>query len=247
MRHSFKLNKSSHRHCLGVLILSTLISCSTMPSSDSFQSDWSAILADLREAHGIAEAKHLFSGPFQQGWQQPPETEFEPGVAELWATDEALHVLAVLGDRDIGNHATGFNEKTWQSGDVFEIFIQTDADTYYEFHTTPENKHLFLTWTAERIAAFRNKKARLGDAMLTDRRTLRSETQIREDEAHWTVHARIPFEKIGLDPGAANAEVKVAFARYDAFGDGRPPVLSATPDFPKKNFHDRSVWHPIRF
>lgn len=247
MPHSFKFSKSPHRCFLGALILSALTGCATMPSSDSFQPDSSEILADLRESHGIAKASHLFSGTFQQGWRDQPEAGLEPAVAELWGTDEAFHVLAVLGDRDIGNLATGFNEKTWQSGDVFEIFIQTNPDNYYEFHITPENKHLFLTWTAERIAAFRNEKANLGEAMLTDRDTLRSGTQIRETEAYWTVYARIPFEKLGLQPSAANAEVKVAFARYDAFSDGRPPVLSATPDFPEVNFHDRSAWHPIRF
>lgn len=216
------------------------------PTPESPQADLFGALERLREAHADHEGRLLFSGEFQQGWREAPEPGFEPAVAELRATDEALHVFAVLGDRDIGNRATSFNEKTWQTGDVFEIFIQVDADTYYEFHVTPENRHLFLGWTSELFAAVRAKEAAVEDAMIHDRGMLQSETRINDERKHWTVHARIPFEKIGLDPDKAYPDLKVAFARYDTFGDARPAVLSATPAFPAVNYHDRAAWHPVR-
>jgi len=226
-------------------ILLLLNACTTMPRTDPNRPDLPEILENLREAHHLLEAPLLFSGDFQQGWREQPEPGLEPARAELRATDGALHILAVLGDRDIGNRATGFNEKTWQIGDVFEIFIQVDADTYYEFHITPENRHLFLGWTTELFAAVRAGEATIEDAMIDDRDLLHSETRIHEVRDYWTVRARIPFEKIGLDPDRNYPGLKVAFARYDSFGDDRSAVLSATADFPAINYHDRSAWHPV--
>lgn len=202
---------------------------------------------EVRKAHGLEKSEPLLAKSFQQAWRAAPEPNFEPAYAELHIEDKAFVVVAVLGDQDIGNSATGFNEPIWQTGDVFEIFIQVDADTYYEFHITPENRHLFLAWTSDLFAALRAKEATLEDAMINERDLLQSETRIREDAGHWTVHARIPFEKIGLDPKKTYPDLKVAFARYDSFGDGHPDILSATPDFPAINYHDRSVWHPLRF
>jgi len=217
-----------------------------MPDSDQTQSDLPGVLEALRNRHAPVGTTLLLTAPFQQGWRAQPEAGFEPARAELRADHNAFHVLAVLGDRDIGNRATGFNERTWLTGDVFEIFLQTDADTYYEFHVTPENRHLFLQWTTERIAAFRQKNATLADAILADRDMLHSETVVRENENLWTVSARTPFAKIGLDPTGPNTDLKVAFARYDAFTEDRPPVLSATPAFPSPAYHNRSVWHRLK-
>jgi len=237
----------------------SLSACNEMPAPQSQQAELLEALEHLREAHALGEAhapgeshalgesRRLFTGEFQQGWRETPEDGFEPAVAELWATAEALHVLAVLGDRDIGNRATGFNEKTWQTGDVFEVFIQVEPDTYYEFHITPENRHLFLKWTSDLREAVKRREATLEDTMIADRSFLQSETQIHSEANHWSVHARIPFDKIGLDPNRTYPDLKVAFARYDSFSDDRPPVLSATPAFAKANYHDRSAWHPIRF
>lgn len=216
-----------------------------MQLPESFHSDLPEVLNDLRDTHQLEEARLLFTGQFQQAWRDSREPGFAPALAELRATDEVLHVLAVLGDHDIHNSATGFNEKTWQTGDVFEIFIQTDADTYYEFHITPENRHLFLAWTTESFSAHNVGKTTLEAAMIEDRNFLSSETRIRDTRNHWTVVARIPYTKLGINPANPPAELKVAFARYDASRDGSAPILSATPDFPQASYHQRDYWHAL--
>lgn len=192
-----------------------------------------------------SNARSLFSGDFQQGWRERPELKFMPAHARLYAGEEAFHVVALLADRAIGNTASGFNQRTWQSGDVFEIFLQTDSDTYYEFHVTPENQHLFLAWTSELFEAVVTKQATLEDAMIDDPNLLQSKTDVRPDENLWIVRADIPYASIGFDPAAEHPDLKVAFARYDTTPGSKDEVLSATAPFPKPSYHYRDAWHRI--
>jgi len=228
-----------------VFLLLFFNACSPIAESEPNRTDLPGALESLRETHDLSDARLLFAGEFRQGWRKGNEPDFEPALAELIVTADTFHVLAVLGDRDIHNSATGFNELTWKSGDVFEVFLQTDADTYYEFHITPENRHLFLAWTTDGFASVRAKESTVQDFMMADREVLFSETRVQPDANRWSVYARIPFEKVGLIPGKTYPDLKVAFCRYDTFRDGRSPILSATPDFPKVSYHLREFWHPV--
>lgn len=227
------------------LVLLHLAGCASPNPTAPTRSDLSRVLDELRENHVPAEARPLYSGAFRQAWRDAPQPGFQPALAELRATDDALHVLAVLADRDIHNSATAFNERTWETGDVFEIFLQIDADTYFEFHITPENRRLFLAWTPGLKNALRTGEATLEDAMMADRDALDSETRIRREADYWTVRARIPLETVGLDPDKAYPGLRLAFARYDTFRDGRPRILSATSPFPAPRFHNRGAWLPL--
>jgi hypothetical protein len=59
----------------------------------------------------------------QQGWRDSPEADFLPAEIRVGWTPSRLVVLAEIPDRDIFTLVTGPNQKTWQLGDVFEIFI----------------------------------------------------------------------------------------------------------------------------
>jgi hypothetical protein len=170
-----------------------------------------------------------------------------PAHARLYAGEDGFYVVALLADRVIGNTATGFNESTWQSGDALEIFIQTDNDTYYEFHITPENRHLFLAWSPTLFQAVCSKEATLEDAMIDDPHFLQSKTDVRPSENLWIVHASIPYASIDFDPSAKHRNLKVAFARYDTTPGSKDEVLSATAPFPKPCYHQRDAWHPINW
>ena len=187
-----------------------------------------------------AAGEPVLAATFRQAWRESPEPDFAPGFATLHGEDDAFVVTAALADRAIGNRAEGFNEKTWMTGDVFEIFIQTSADNYYEFHVTPENRNLFLNWTPRSFA-----DRRFDDALIPDPGFITSATEVRDEDGYWTVVARIPYAKLGLDPASASDAVKVAFARYDTTPGKEEPVLSATAPFPQPSYHDRSAWHSI--
>lgn len=168
-----------------------------------------------------------------------------------------LVVLAVLSDESITNAYSlatklpgkdligAFDQKKWLSGDVFEIFIQTDRETYFEFHVTPGNQRLSLAWTA----ALRDAKKR-GDIAIEDIMRgglIRSRTNVIQERSLWTVVATIPFRAVGIDFDSEYPDLKVAFARYDASADSAPIVLSATPNFPVLDFHQRAFWHRVDF
>ena len=230
-----------------VCVLLFLNACTTpMKEAEYDNPDADSLRKQLKEQHVPSEARRLFTAAFQQGWRDQPEAAFVPAQAEIYATGTAFHILAVLFDRDIGNRVDGFNQLTLQSGDVFEIFLQFDASNYYEFHITPENNHLFLSWTTGSVSAFRSGLMPLETFTLKDRSILESKTRIYDEGNYWTVYARIPFDKIGFEP-RHGVEIRLAFARYDGFRDERPPVLSATPDFKVLDFHDLSAWHRIIF
>ena len=203
------------------------------------QSDLEANARSLAEQAG-AGGQTLLALPFRQAWREAPEASFAPGFAVLRAEADALVVTAALADRAIGNTAETFNEKTWETGDVFEIFLQTSEDVYYEFHVTPENRNLFLKWTTQRFA-----ERRFEEALIPDRQFIATSADIRGEAGYWTVVARIPLAHIGLDTAESREAVKVAFARYDTTPGEDEPVLSATAPFPKPSYHIRSAWHAL--
>jgi hypothetical protein len=183
--------------------------------------------------------------PFQQAWLAAPEADFEPGIARVYADGGDWVVLAVLQDREIANSADGFNQKTWTTGDVFEIFIEVDSDLYYEFHVTPENQNLFLRWDPAHFRAVRRGEAAFETALIEDPDFLQSATEINREGNYWTVCARIPLDRLLADQPNRGGSLRFSLARYDTTSGHSEPVLSATPDLGEANFHDRTAWHTL--
>lgn len=212
-----------------------------------------ATVCRIAAARGWDGVEPVFSGVLHQAWNPTPESGFHPGVVQLFVDTSALHVFAAMNDHHIENRADGFNQRTWETGDVFEIFLQTEPDTYFEFHVTPENRNLFLRWTSALFEQHRKSGEKGGSfqqALIGDPRFLRSETTVDEGARQWTVAAEIPFANLGIDPFAGASATsrpgrKFAFCRYDADPDAEAPVLSATAPFSQPSFHDRSAWHDL--
>ena len=92
----------------------------------------------------------------------PPK---ENGVATILAEEETLRILGVFRDSDIGNRARNDNEKTWETGDVMECFIQLPGhEDYFEFHVTPEERKLQLHLPSVLRRAARNRRLRRSSA-----------------------------------------------------------------------------------
>ncbi len=203
------------------------------------------IMDDLARSSSL-QGEPLLKYPLQQAWRDEPEADLQPGLAQIYAGKAGFVVLAVLRDNHISNSAEGFNQHTWTTGDVFEFFIQTAADRYYEIHVTPENRNLFLRWSPALFEAVRNKKSSFNSALIDDPKFARSRTVIDEEHGYWAVYLNVPYEHLSIGSLREIPELpKVAFARYDTTPGRDKPVLSATPDFSKVNFHDIAAWHPL--
>ncbi len=240
---------SSLRLFLSILMgLSALaVSC----ANPGLPGSLSVILDKFAQCHGLLDTPLLVL-PLRQAWRAQPEAGFAPGRVRLYATDEGFVVLAVLEDASIHNGTDGFNQKTWENGDVFECFIETGAGRYYEVHVTPENQNLFLRWSPESYRAFRANEVSFESALIDDRSFARSETEAAPGAGFWTVYLLIPYASLGLDiPGGpmdgdrSPRELRFSFARYDTGPGAGEPVLSATPEFPEANYHLRTYWHPV--
>lgn len=246
---------------LAVLPALAIASASSAAPTDTLP----GVMQTLAREHELS-GPPLLALPLRQAWRVPPEAGFEPGLVRLYATNEDFIVLAAFKDAAIHNAADGFNQKTWETGDVFECFIQTGPQRYYEIHVTPENQNLFLRWSPASYRAFRAGEIPFASALIAEKRFAQSETSIDSHTGYWTVTLRVPYASLGLEPdrsgffdtnegkeeGEGQGMVKpcppplaFSFARYDLRPGSAEPVLSATPDFPEANYHLREHWHPV--
>jgi hypothetical protein len=194
---------------------------------------------DLPQADAMPENLAL-SAPFfmQQGWLESPQPGFLPAEIRVAWTSSRLVVLAEIPDHDIFTLATGPNQRTWELGDVFEIFLQAEDRTdYVELHVTPPNFRLQL-----HIESLGKPATQLDDGVFSSRVKIDAANQ------RWTVYAEVPASLVsGRDHILPGESWRFSFSRYDAFRDGRPLVLSSTSPHQAVNFHRTHEWGKITF
>ena len=194
---------------------------------------------DLPQSGAIPAALAL-SAPvrMQQGWLETPQPGFLPAEIRVGWTSSRLVVLAEIPDQDIFTLATGPNQRTWELGDVFEIFLQAeDRSDYVELHVTPPNFRLQL-----HIESLGKPATQLDDGVFS------SQVEIDAANPRWTVYAEVPASLVsGRDHILSGESWRFSFSRYDAFRDGRPLVLSSTSPHQAVNFHRVHEWGKITF
>ena len=110
------------------------VDCMPMPEFDKTS------LEAVNEAFRDAASVEL-----GQSWLSNRETKFRPGKVRIGWRDESLLVMAELDDDHIFSRASALNQKTWEMGDAFEIFLRpVQQSAYLEFHVTPNNHRLQL-------------------------------------------------------------------------------------------------------
>jgi hypothetical protein len=194
---------------------------------------------DLPQGEAMPENLAL-SAPvlMQQGWLDTPEPDFLPAEIRVGWTPSRLIVLAEIPDRDIFTKATGSNQRMWELGDVFEIFLQAvDRSDYVELHVTPPNLRLQY-----QIESPGKPATVLSDGVFSSR------VKIDTSNQKWTVYAEVPSTLVtGRDQIATGEAWLFSFSRYDASRDGRPPILSSTSPHQAINFHCIHEWGKIAF
>lgn len=165
-----------------------------------------------------------------QPWRQELEPGFRPTRVEAWYRDGCLEVRATMVDDEVFNDATAHNQRTWELGDVFEVFARRDnEERYVEVHVTPDNVRIHF-----RFDDF-GHIGRIADPSEVHADPEQIETAASRTEDGWTAWARIPID------AAPGDLLRVSFCRYDA-SLGREPILSTTSPHPEVAFPRPLEW-----
>jgi nucleoside-diphosphate-sugar epimerase len=177
-----------------------------------------------------AETPTMFT--LGQFWNAAPEPGLKPTTVSATFSDGKLHVVAELEDDDVFNTATTHNQRTWETGDVFEIFARRDdSEEYVEVHVTPENIKLHLKFTDF------GHTSRIEDdisRVAADPEEIASTAQ--RTETGWRATASVPL------PAGPGDRIRVSFCRYDATRGQEALVLSSTSPHPVLRFHRPLEW-----
>jgi hypothetical protein len=184
----------------------------------------------------------------QQAWLAEPESEFRPMRVKAGWTRDALYIYAELEDVDIFNPEKRFNEPSFMSGDVFEMFLRPcDQESYVEIHVTPENQKFQLRIPSARKFAEPRANHGIPQEWFTDR-VIESRVRVNPVAQQWDVAVEIPFSLVceASSPGPGDRWL-FSFSRYDYTRGREKPVLSSTSPHAVLNFHRQEEWGELRF
>lgn len=213
------------------------VECRRLPSFDPTQFD------SVQNAFQDAEPL-----PFRQCWLASEQKEFVPGSVRIGWADEALLIFAELGDRDIFTHANGPNQRLWELGDVFEIFLQpAGQSSYVEFQVAPNNCRLQLRFPdAATVTAARAADDFKPFLLWSD--DFYSATWVKPAEAKWFVFVKAPQSLVGEKPAPlAGQRWRFSFSRFDYTTGAAKPVGSSTSPHLGTEFHCQEEWGILQF
>lgn len=158
----------------------------------------------------------------------------ESGHARVYWDNEFLYVEAELFDSDIFNTATFPDQRMWELGDAFEVFIHPDRarKNYFEFQVTPENLllNLALTSAEKKDEGWKNRADFKSGAT----------ARVEKGTSLWKPKINIPWADLGIVPGEGK-ELGFAACRYNYTRGGGgtlgTPECSSTAPFSAFSFH----------
>jgi hypothetical protein len=153
---------------------------------------------------------------------------------------------------DIFNSASAMNERTWMTGDVFEIFLKPPGqEAYYEFHVTPGNQILQLR--VPNMADFygpvslEEKRGAFTRRLIADK-MIESRTEILRESERWRVMVSVPLDRLCENKKREAGDIWTAsFCRYDYTGGQAKPVVSSTSSHERLDFHNQPEWRRLIF
>ncbi|MCB9919963.1 MAG: hypothetical protein H6832_16285 [Planctomycetes bacterium] len=169
-----------------------------------------------------------------QSWRHEIEAEFRETQVTVYFRDGTLDIVADMVDDDVFSDATAHNQRTWELGDAFEVFVRHDESlAYTEVHLTPNDRKLHLRFDD----AEHHKRIDGIDSVAVDPEIVDGRAELTEDG--WRARVRIPFD------ARAGDVLALSFCRYDATR-GREPVLSSSSPHPVLAFHRPLEWARVR-
>jgi hypothetical protein len=184
----------------------------------------------------------------EQAWRKKAEPHFAPMLVRIGWRDDMLLLFAELTDADILTHATANNQRLWELGDAFEVFLRPRTQgSYVELQVAPNNKRLQLRYPNTR-AVTHARKLGATDHLLIRGKAFVSSTWVCAAEKKWYVFVKVPAktvcEQAKLSPGI---EWLFSFSRYDYTRTRKRPVISSTSLHKKPDFHRQAEWRIMRF
>lgn len=181
--------------------------------------------------------------PLRQAWLPTgPEEHFQPGWARVTWTPDHLCYEAYFVGASPRNHARTLNERTWELGDICEVFVEVAGGPgYVELHVTPENQRLQLLWRPGAFERFSTGETSLATAAISDPHWVRSAVHV--TEAGWAISATLPAPVLGVTLLSSELSLRTAVCRYDCGPRGEPVRLSSTAALTFPSYHRRAEWH----
>lgn len=178
-----------------------------------------------------------------QAWLPETEAAFRPGTIAVAWTAGALEIAAQLLDDDLVTTVSADNQRTWELGDVFEVFLQlAGRREYVEMHVTPNNFRLH-----SRLPGVRGEIRPGGPRLPLSDLLVQPpgfESLATTSPGEWRATLLIPPSVLGLPRWEQGVHLRASFCRYDA-GPGRKPVLSSSSPHPVPSFHRPDEWAPL--
>src|SRR5688572_20636186 len=204
--------------------------------------------------HDLGSVRAAFSAatpiPLGQAWLAAPEKDFAPGIVRTGWREDSLLVFADLSDVDVFTLAKRHNDRFWELGDTFEIFLQPPGQgAYVELHVAPNNLRLQLRFAKPPAA----RDADLFASALIHDQVFDSQTWVKPDKRGWCVFAEIPLialieqQQLGPTTALPSSTWRFSFSRYDATRGREQAVISSSSPHTKPAFHRPHEWGELHF
>jgi hypothetical protein len=216
-----------------------VLDCPRLPDFDADSMD----LAAVRQAFVGSAACDL-----GQGWLPATEPQFRSGRVNVGWRGDRLLLLAELVDDDVYSNSTGPNQRFWELGDVFEMFLRPATQaSYAELQVTPNGHQLQLRYE-DATAVDRLRKLGSIESVIVPGEGFESRVWLRPEERRWVVFAGIPSATVcGRSVDLGGAEWIFSFSRYDYTRGAAQPVISSSSPHPVADFHRQADWGRLRF
>ena len=179
----------------------------------------------------------------RQTWQSEVSPGFAPASVRVGHRDDCLLVLAELTDQDVFTHASSANQRLWELGDVFEIYLRpADQTAYFQMDIAPNNQRTQLQIPG--VEALRRAQTANEFADLVQPGPgVHSAIWLMPAHEKWFVYAAIPARLVcGRATLNAEKQWRFSFARYDYTRGQLEPVISSTSSHTQANFHRQHEW-----
>jgi hypothetical protein len=165
-------------------------------------------------------------------------------------TSQGLAFWAELAGLQPYSRASAHNQRLWELGDCFEVFLgESLSSPYIEVHLAPGGWTLQLRWSSRGNKPAEGEDEVNVDSHLSTDLILRAFTSCQPEAPRWCAGVEIPWSAF-VPTGAQ--ECLFSLSRYEADvrdERGEPALSSSSPHVVEEggwpNFHDRCAWRTL--
>jgi len=182
-----------------------------------------------------------------QAWQPEVAPGFAPAAVRVGWREGCLLVFAELTDADVFSHATEPNQRLWELGDAFEIYLRpANEPTYVQFDIAPNNQRMQLR--IPNLAALRQAQTTSEFAALVlPGAMIRSQVWLAPEQGKWFVFAAISAQAAFGSTRVGGGRWHFSFSRYDHTRGQLEPIISSISPHACADFHRQQEWGVIHF